>query len=76
MIVLVANRCAALPAFTHKGAIMSNTATPSTPDPQQDELARGTPPAQIPETAPETDIEPDQQPVRDTPDLESPGGEA
>jgi hypothetical protein len=46
------------------------------PDTQQEELASGTPPARIPTTPPDTDVQPDQQPVRDTPDLESPGGEA
>jgi hypothetical protein len=46
------------------------------PDPQQQEIASGTPPARTPTTPPDTDIQPDQQTERDTPDLESPGGEA
>lgn len=55
---------------------MPDTNQPPRPDPQQEELARGTPPARTPETSPDTDLQPDQQPVRGTPDLEAPGGEA
>ncbi|SAK45443.1 hypothetical protein AWB75_00782 [Caballeronia catudaia] len=56
---------------------MPDTNKPPQADPQQEELARGTPPARTPETLPEnTDFQPDQNPLRDTPDLEAPGGEA
>ncbi|WP_162878264.1 hypothetical protein [Trinickia diaoshuihuensis] len=48
--------------------------TPSGKDqPSQPDIARGTPPARTPETLPETDLEPDQAPVRDTPDVRSSG---
>jgi hypothetical protein len=48
---------------------MKHATEPDKPDPQQSEIARGTPPARTPEALPETDIQPDQAPVRDTPDV-------
>jgi hypothetical protein len=51
---------------------MTGTPAPHKPDPQQSELSRGTPPASTPESLPETDLEPDQQPVRGTPDAGGP----
>jgi hypothetical protein len=48
---------------------MKRSPEPDKPDPQQSEIARGTPPARTPETLPETDVQPDQAPVRDTPDV-------
>jgi hypothetical protein len=48
---------------------MNRPAEPGKPDPQQSEIGRGTPPARTPETLPETDLQPDQAPVRDTPDV-------
>jgi hypothetical protein len=56
--------------------IKEDIAMSTKPDTQQEELASGTAPARTPTTPPDTDVQPDQQPVRDTPDLESPGGEA
>lgn len=50
---------------------MTETPTPQKPDPQQSEIGRGTPPARTPEALPETDVQPDQQPVRDIPDRKS-----
>jgi hypothetical protein len=48
---------------------MTPSHEPDKPDPQQSEIARGTPPARTPEALPETDLQPDQAPVRDTPDV-------
>ncbi|MFM0048390.1 hypothetical protein [Caballeronia grimmiae] len=54
---------------------MPDASDPQTPDPSQAEIARGTPPARTPETLPDTDLQPDQQPVRGTPDLSKPGAD-
>jgi hypothetical protein len=48
---------------------MTESPRPGKPQPSQPDIARGTPPARTPETLPETDLEPDQAPVRDTPDV-------
>lgn len=37
--------------------------------PAQAERGRGTPPARTPESLPETDMQPDRAPVRDTPNV-------
>lgn len=50
-------------------------AEPGKTDRQQAEIAGGTPPGRVPSTNPETDAEPDQRPVRDTPDVGAPGGD-
>ena len=53
---------------------MPDASDPQKPDPSQSEIARGTPPARTPETLPDnTDLQPDQQPVRGTPDMSRPG---
>lgn len=52
---------------------MNRSTEPDKPDPQQSEIACGTPPARTPEALPETDVQPDQAPVRDTPDVARPG---
>ncbi|WMY10852.1 hypothetical protein [Paraburkholderia phenoliruptrix] len=52
---------------------MTETPAPQKPDPQQSEVSRGTPPARTPESLPETDLQPDQQPVRDIPGVGAPG---
>ena len=49
---------------------------PEKTDRQQAEIARGTPPGRVPSTKPETDVEPDQRPVRDAPDVGAPGDDA
>ncbi|HEY2024410.1 hypothetical protein [Paraburkholderia sp.] len=46
---------------------------PAKPDVQQAEIGSGTPPSRIPEAQPDVDVQPDQQPVRDTPDVRGPG---
>lgn len=52
---------------------MPDASDPQKPDPSQSEIARGTPPARTPETLPDnTDLQPDQQPVRGTPDMSRP----
>lgn len=44
--------------------------------PEQTEIASGTPPARTPETLPDnTDLQPDQNPVRGTPDISKPGAD-
>jgi len=48
---------------------MTESPTPGKAQPSQSDIARGTPPARTPETLPETDLEPDQAPVRDTADV-------
>ncbi|GLU32571.1 hypothetical protein WKR88_17965 [Trinickia caryophylli] len=45
-------------------------------NPAQSEIGRGTPPARTPEALPDTDIEPDQAPVRDTPEVGAPGADS
>lgn len=47
---------------------MKRSTEPDKPVPQS-EIARGTPPARTPEALPETDAQPDQAPVRNTPDV-------
>jgi hypothetical protein len=44
-------------------------------DPVQSEIGRGTPPARTPEDLPETDLQPEQAPVRDTPEAQPPGSQ-
>ena len=52
---------------------MDDPNKPDTQDePQQSDIARGTPPARTPEALPDTDLQPDQTPVRDTPDIRQP----
>ncbi|APA89879.1 hypothetical protein BJG93_31000 (plasmid) [Paraburkholderia sprentiae WSM5005] len=46
---------------------------PDKPDSQQTEIGSGTPPPRVPEAMPDTDRQPEQQPVRDTPDVRAPG---
>ena len=46
---------------------------PAKPDVQQAEIGSGTPPPRIPGTQPDVDFQPEQRPVRDTPDVERPG---
>lgn len=48
---------------------MAEPASVGKTDPAQAEIGRGTPPARTPESRPETDMQPDQAPVRDTPDV-------
>lgn len=49
--------------------------TPQQSDPAQSDIARGTPPAHTPGTSPESDVQPDQQPVRGTPDMSEPSAD-
>ncbi|TCG01973.1 hypothetical protein BZM26_05020 [Paraburkholderia strydomiana] len=65
-----------LPEATQKEPPMTETPTPQKPDPQQSETGRGTPPARTPEALPETDVQPDQQPVRDIPGVGVPGSQS
>jgi hypothetical protein len=51
---------------------MDEPTQPDKPDPKQSDIGRGTPPARTPETLPETDLQPEQTPVRDTPDVQAP----
>lgn len=48
---------------------MAEPASVGKTDPAQAEIGRGTPPARTPESRPETDRQPGQAPVRDTPDV-------
>lgn len=41
--------------------------------PEQSEIGSGTPPARVPGAPAGTDIEPEQQPMRDTPGVTGPG---
>ena len=52
---------------------MDASTKPDKPDPAQSEIGRGTPPARTPEDLPDTDVQPEQAPVRDTPDVQQPG---
>jgi len=56
---------------------MQQQPDPAKPDvdksPEQSEIARGTPPPRVPGGPTDTDLEPEQQPVRDTPDVTGPG---
>jgi hypothetical protein len=55
---------------------MSDPTQPQSPTPEQTEIASGTPPARTPETLPDnTDLQPDQNPVRGTPDISKPGAD-
>lgn len=51
---------------------MAGSIKPEKPDPEQSEIGRGTPPARTAEALPDTDLQPDQTPVRDTPDAQAP----
>lgn len=58
---------------------MSDTTEPGRTEPgktdgQQAEIGRGTPPGRVPSTKPEPGVQPDQRPVRETPDAGAPGG--
>ncbi len=52
---------------------MNASTTRRKPDPAPSEIGRGTPPARTPETLPETDLQPDQAPVRDAHEVEPAG---
>jgi len=54
---------------------MNASTTRRNADPAPSEIARGTPPARTPETLPDTDLQPDQAPVRDTPEVEPTGNQ-
>ncbi|WP_244851327.1 hypothetical protein [Caballeronia sp. SL2Y3] len=55
---------------------MSDPTEPQNPTPDQTEIASGTPPARTPETLPDkTDLQPEQNPVRGTPDISKPGAD-
>jgi hypothetical protein len=51
---------------------MDASTKPDKPDPAQSEIGRGTPPTRTPEDLPDTDLQPEQAPVRDTPDVQRP----
>ncbi len=51
---------------------MDEPTKPEKPDPRRSDIGRGTPPARTPEPLPETDLQPDQAPVRDTPGVQAP----
>ena len=51
---------------------MDASTKPDKPDPAQSEIGRGTPPTRTPEDLPDTDLQPEQAPVRDTPDVQQP----
>lgn len=51
---------------------MTESTGPGNADPAQSEIGRGTPPARTPEQLPDTDLQPEQAPIRDTPDVRQP----
>jgi len=53
---------------------MNVNQSPEKREPQQSEIGRGTPPARTPEPQSDTDVQPDQNPVRNTPDTSGPAG--
>jgi hypothetical protein len=52
---------------------MNVNQSPEKREPQQSEIGRGPPPARTPEPQSDTDVQPDQNPVRTTPDTSGPG---